>query len=97
VPSYINLTQIDGTAAQPYQVTNVAPGDSGVNTVVVQNTSGSAGDITIWLSNIQGTEGTPASLGIYPTVGGDLINDLEFIISGSPSSQVTPMSFLDYP
>jgi hypothetical protein len=83
VPHYINLTYLDGTAAQPINVSNVAPGDSGVSTIVVQNTSSYNANIYIWLSNITGTENTPASLGTTPATYGNLKDDLQFTLNGS--------------
>ncbi len=50
---------LGGTGAASWNISGVAPGDSGTKSVSVQNAGTGAGELRIWLSSISGTEGTP--------------------------------------
>jgi hypothetical protein len=77
----------------------VKPGESGSKAVIVRNTSGYSGSVTIWLSNITGTEGTPDFFGFTPTPGGDLKDELELDLAGAglTANFALPSPVIDFP
>lgn len=48
---------ISGSGAAPWNISNIAPGDSGLKTVTLHNSSGYTCSLHIWISNIVNTEG----------------------------------------
>jgi hypothetical protein len=74
---------IGNTRTSAWTIGPVKPGDSGHEKVVVRNTSAYIGSVTIWLSNITGSEGTPAIFGLNPSPGGDLKENVELDLSGA--------------
>jgi hypothetical protein len=91
---------LGGTGSASWSITGIAPGDSGNKSVTVQNTGTGTGELRIWLSNITGTEGTPAGFET-PTPGdtGELAQYLELKVLGSGlSSNLTmPALLTDFP
>ncbi len=81
---------LGGSGATPWEITGIVPGMSGTEVITVRNAGTSSGNLTIWISDIVNTEGTPES--IQPDAGaeGDLGDYLSFEIeSARLSSNIT--------
>jgi hypothetical protein len=75
---------LGGSGATPWNIGNIAPGQSGTKVITVQNTGLYTGDLTMWISHIVNTEGTPPQFQTNGT--GDLGAFLTFKVT---STQIT--------
>jgi hypothetical protein len=81
---------IGGSGATPWAISHIKPGDSGSKTITIQNAGTSRGKLTIWVSNIINTEGTPAEFEPVPGTSGELGNYVTFtIVSSRISSNIS--------
>ena len=58
---------LGGSGATPWEISGIVPGMSGTQVITVQNAGTSSGNLTIWVSDIVNTEGTPVSIQPDPT------------------------------
>ena len=72
---------LGGSGATPWNIGNIAPGQSGTKVITVQNTGLYTGNLTLWISNIANTDGTPARFQTQGT--GDLGQFLTFSVTSS--------------
>ena len=72
---------LGGSGATPWNIGNIAPGQSGTKIITVQNTGLYNGDLTMWISNIVNTEGTPPQFQSHGT--GDLGAYLAFKVTST--------------
>jgi len=80
---------IGGSGSSPWNVENIMPGMSGMQAITVNNTGTSAGSLTIWVSNVVNTEGTPPQFQPDPGPEGDLGDHLIFsVLSPRISSNI---------
>ena len=80
---------IGGSGATPWAISNIKPGDSGSEPITIMNSGSSAGTLTIWVSGIINTEGTPAEFEPNPGTIGELGNYITFsIVSSRVSSNI---------
>jgi hypothetical protein len=76
-----------------WAIANIAPGDSGTETVTIKNTGSRAATLEIWVSKLTSTEGTPAD---FQSGGsGDLDENLELKVTapGLTSNIAMPAIF----
>jgi hypothetical protein len=88
------------SSSTTWDIGPIAPGDSGYRTVSIQNTGERAANLNIWLSNINGQEGTPAEfVQGSPSEGGDLPRFLLLALSadGLTSSFSLPATVDRFP
>jgi hypothetical protein len=80
---------IGGSGSSPWNVENIMPGMSGMQVITVQNSGSVAGNLTIWVSNVVNTEGTPPQFQPDPGPEGDLGDYLVFsVLSPRISSNI---------
>ena len=72
-----------GTGTTPWSIGNIKPGDSGTQSLTIQNTGTDSGNLTIWVSNIVETEGTPIDFEPVPGTIGELGNYLTFTVASA--------------
>ena len=75
---------IDGEEATSWNISGIGPGDSGTRTVRRHNAGSRKGSVTIWISDIVGSEGTnPESETGDTTEPGELADYLVFALSSN--------------
>jgi hypothetical protein len=80
---------IGGNGATPWSVTNIKPADSGTKAITILNNGTGAGTLTVWVSNIVNTEGTPADFEPVPGTTGELGDYMTFAaVSARISSNI---------
>jgi len=85
---------LGGSGATPWEISGIVPGMSGTEVVTVQNGGTAPGDLTVWISEIVNTEGTPVSIQPDADAEGDLGDYLTFEIESTRVSTNITMPVL---
>ncbi|GEM_PF-6343318 len=85
---------IGGSGATPWIITNIIPGNSGTQPITISNSGSGPGTLTIWISNIVNTEGTPAEFEPNPGATGELGGYLNFALVSARTISNIPMPAL---
>jgi len=90
---------LGGTGATAWNFSNIKPGDGGTVPVIVTNTGQKAGRLTIWISDLQDIDGTPAEFENDTDGKGELSSCLllDVVASGLTTSLVLPAPLSSFP
>lgn len=89
-----------GTGLQRWNISNIVPGNSHTETLILRNTGYKDGAVTIWLSNVISTNGRdPVTEQIDTSKPGDLQNYILFNLSSTrlTTNLTLPVLFRDFP
>ena len=93
IPAYAqDGIELGGEGATGWAISGIMPGQSGTRTVTLTNTEGEPGQVFIWVSNIESTEGDNPEPETDTEGEGELLENLLFSVTSSHSGFVTDIT-----